>query len=61
MRIMDEHSWALKMGKEDGVGVGRLGTWGLRLRSASWVSRRDGSELGKRARFVVAWVKGVGG
>ena len=26
VRIMDEQSWALKMGEEDGVGVGRLGT-----------------------------------
>ena len=55
------------MGEEDGVGVGwiydgvgRLGTWGLGLRFASWVSRRDGSELGRQARSMVAWVKGVG-
>ena len=38
MRIMDEQSWALNMGEEDGVSVGRimtvwvglgLGAWGL--------------------------------
>ena len=38
VRIMDEQSWALNMGEEDGVSVGRimtvwvglgLGAWGL--------------------------------
>ena len=65
VRIMDEQSWALNMGEEDGVSVGRiydgvgwLGTWGLGL--GAWVGERGGSELGRRVGFVVAWVKGVG-
>ena len=45
VRIMDEQSWALNMGEEDGVSVGRimtvwvglgLGAWGLGRRKG-WV------------------------
>ena len=48
MIIMDEWSWALKMGEEDGVSVGRifdgmdrLGTWGSgwQARSVEGVGR----------------------
>ena len=39
VRTIDKQSWASKMGEEDGVGVGQLGTWGLGLGSAKGVGR----------------------
>ena len=54
MRIMDERSWASKMGEEDGVGVGRIyDSVGL----GAWVN-----ELGRRKGWVgvgqASWVCG---
>lgn len=69
VRIMDERSWVLKMGKEDGIsvgriydGVGRLGTWGLgrQVGSAEKVGRNWAGELGLWGRGSEAWVRGVG-
>ena len=48
------------MGEEDGVGVGYLGTLGLRPGSASWVDGRGGSKLGRRAESMAIWVGSMG-
>ena len=40
--------------------MGRLGTWGLGLGLVSWVSRRGGSELGRRVESIAAYVGDVG-
>ena len=63
VRIMDEQSWALNMGEEDGVSVGRiydgvgwLGTWGLGLGSAKGVGRSWVGELGLWWRGSREWV-----
>ena len=62
MRIMDERSWASKMGEEDGVGMGWLGTWGLGRRAelVKGVCRSWAGELGLWRRGSAAWVRGVG-
>ena len=69
MRIMDEQSWALNMGEEDGVsvgriydGVGQLWTWGLgrRVGSAEGVGRSWAGELGLWQHVSTTWVRGVG-
>ena len=54
---MDEQSWVLKMGEEDGVGVGRIYDSVSRL--GTWVGGRGGSELGRRVGSVAACVNSV--
>ena len=46
------------MGEKDVVGMGRIYDGIGRL--GAWVSKRGGSELGRQAESVAAWVSEVG-